>query len=224
VSADPRVPVPPADDVALAALDYVIVDVETTGGSPDRGHRVTEVGAIRMDRHGTVLDELSTLVDPGRPIPRAVTHLTHITQDMVAAAPPFEEIAPAFQRVSAGAVFVAHNAPFDHRFLTAELKRADFAGLRGRQLCTVRLARRTVPEIRRRSLDALLYFFGIPCEPRHRAFSDARATADLLLKLLDRVEGQGVDTWNGLQELLNRKATRKKRSALPRSMDWPEWA
>jgi len=143
---------------------------------------------------------------------------------MVAAAPRFEEIAPDFQRVTAGAVFVAHNAPFDRRFLKAELVRANYTGLRGRQLCTVRLARKTVPEIRRRSLDALLYFFAIPCEPRHRAFSDARATADLLLRLLDRAQDQGVSTWNGLQELLNRKAPRRKRSALPRSMDWPEWA
>jgi DNA polymerase III subunit epsilon len=200
------------------------VDVETTGGSPDRGHRVTEVGALRIDRKGTVLDELSTLVDPERPIPRAITHLTHITQDMVASAPRFEEIVPAFQRVTAGAVFVAHNAPFDRRFLTAELERTDYTGLRGRQLCTVRLARRTVPEIRRRSLDALLYFFAIPCEARHRAMSDARATAHLLVKLLDRAEDQGVETWNGLQELLSRKGLRPRRSALPRSMDWPEWA
>ncbi|MEJ2679416.1 MAG: exonuclease domain-containing protein, partial [Gemmatimonadota bacterium] len=211
MSGDPRVPVAPADDVALAALEYVVVDVETTGGSPDRGHRVTEVGAIRIDRSGTVLDELSTLVNPERPIPRAITHLTHITQDMVASAPRFEEIVPAFQRVTAGAVFVAHNAPFDHRFLASELERTDFTGLRGRQLCTVRLARRTVPELRRRSLDALLYFFAIPCEARHRAMADARATAHLLVKLLDRAEDQGVDTWNALQELLIRKAPRPRR-------------
>lgn len=211
-------------DPALDELHYAVVDVETTGGTPARGHRITEVAAYRIDRRGRVLDELRTLVNPERPIPRGITRLTRITQAMVDEAPRFSEIAPTLQRVMANAVFVAHNAPFDRRWLKAELSRANYAGPSGRVLCTVQMARKLVPEIKGRSLDALIHFFGIPCEARHRAWADARATVTLLLKLFERVEAHDIWTWEPLQALLQQKAKRKKRSALPRSMDWPESA
>jgi DNA polymerase III subunit epsilon len=126
--------------------------------------------------------------------------------------------------VMAGAVFVAHNAPFDLRFVEWEMRRGDFGAPRGRVLCTARLARRTMPELRSRSLDSLLHFYGIPCDARHRARGDAVATADVLVRLLDRAEEEGIGTWSALQELLRRRKPRARRSALPRSMEFPEWA
>ncbi len=213
-----------AVDPVLETLEYVVVDCETTGGSPGRGHRITEIAAVRVDRRGRIQDELRSLVNPVRPIPRAVTRLTNITEDMVVAAPLFVELAPRLQQVMAGAVFVAHNAPFDLRFIEWEMKYGDFGPPRGRILCTARLARQTLPELRSRSLDSLIHFYGIHCDPRHRAYPDAVATADVLVRLLDRAEEEGIGTWAALEKLMGRRKARRKRSALPRSMEYPEWA
>ena len=215
---------PPEPDPLLDRLEYVVVDCETTGGAPSRGHRVTEIAALRVDRRGRVLDEFQTLVNPYRRVPSMITRLTNITQEMVDAAPPFLEIAPRLQEILAGAVFVAHNAPFDLRFVEMEMKRGEYGGPRGRLLCTARLARKMMPELRSRSLDALIHFYGIPCDARHRAYGDARATVDVLVRLLDRAEEQGIGTWSALDEVLRKRKARKKRSALPQSMEFPEWA
>lgn len=216
---------PPAvDDPPLHTLEYAVLDCETTGGSPGRGDRVTEVAVLRVDRDGRILDEFATLVNPVRPIPRGITRITNIDADMVADAPLFPEIAPRLQQVLAGAVFVAHNAPFDHRFIEWEMKRGDYGPPRGKVLCTARLARKMLPEMRSRSLDALIHRWGIPCEPRHRAYPDARATVEILVRLLDLAAEQGIGGWADLDTLLKRRKKRKKRSALPRSMEFPEWA
>jgi single-strand DNA-binding protein len=134
------------------------------------------------------------------------------------------EIAPRLQQILAGGVFVAHNAPFDLRFVEWEMKRGDFGGPKGRVLCTARLARKMVPQLRSRSLDSLIHYYGIACDARHRAYGDARATVHLLVRLLDLVEEQGAGTWADLDALLSRRKPRPKRSALPRSMEYPEWA
>lgn len=212
------------EDPALDALEYVVVDCETTGGSPGRGHRITEIAAIRVNRQGRILDEVESLVNPVRPIPRTITRITNITESMVSTAPLFVELAPRLQQLLAGAVFVAHNAPFDLRFVEWEMKRGDYAGPKGRVLCTARLARKMMPEMRSRSLDALIYFYGLHCEPRHRAYPDARATVDVMVRLLDRAEEQGLGTWAALDRALHQRKKRKKRSALPQSMEYPEWA
>lgn len=212
------------DDPRLDGLEYAVVDCETTGGSPGRGHRVTEIAAIRVDRAGTILDEFNTLTNPFRSIPLGITRITNISDGMVLDAPAFVDVAPRVQEVLAGAVFVAHNAPFDLRFVEWEMRRGDFGPPRGKVLCTARLARKVVPEMRSRSLDALIYRWGIPCEPRHRAYPDARATVDVLVRLLDRAEEQGIDGWADLDALLRKRKKRKKRSSLPRSMEFPEWA
>lgn len=215
---------PRADTVALDALEYAVVDCETTGGSPARGHRVTEIAAIRVDRGGEVLDEFASLVNPFRSIPRPITRITHIDDDMVLDAPAFVDVAPRIQEVLAGAVFVAHNAPFDLRFVEWEMKRGDFGPPKGKVLCTARLARRVMTEMRSRSLDALLHRWDIPCEPRHRAYPDARATVEVLGRLLDRAEEQGIGSWAQLDALLRTRKKRRKRSSLPQSMEFPEWA
>ena len=215
---------PTVEDPPLHTLEYAVVDCETTGGSPARGHRITEIAAIRVDRDGNLLDEFTTLVNPERVIPRGITRVTHIDAEMVLAAPLFPEIAPRVQQVLAGAVFVAHNAPFDHRVIEWEMRRGDFGPPRGKILCTAALARKMAPEMRSRSLDALIHRWDIPCEPRHRAYPDARATVDILVRLLNIAADQGIGGWAELQRELKRRKKRAKRSALPRSMEFPEWA
>ncbi|CAN5793921.1 hypothetical protein BH23GEM9_BH23GEM9_27680 [soil metagenome] len=201
-------------DTPIRALEYAIVDVETTGGSFGRGHRITEIAAVRLSGDGRVVDEYRTLVNPERPIPFYITALTSITGQMVADAPRFAEVSGAVAGVLRGAVFVAHNAAFDWRFVSAELDRAGVP-LSGRTLCTVRLARKVVPEVRSRSLDSLAFFFNIPNAARHRAYGDAVATAELFRRLLDRLDSLEVTHWQQLEQLLRQRAKRRKRRANP---------
>jgi DNA polymerase-3 subunit epsilon len=203
----------------IRELEYVVVDVETTGGAPSRGHRMTEFGAVRMRGDGTIIDEYESLVNPMRHIPAFITDLTSITPQMAYNAPLFGEIAENVRAILDGAVFVAHNAPFDRRFVGMELGRVGVP-MFNRTLCTVRLARKTVTEVQARSLDSLQYFFGIENYARHRAMGDARATALIFRKLLDRLDEHEVTRWNELESFLRRRPKkRKKRVASPQPVE-----
>jgi DNA polymerase-3 subunit epsilon len=203
--------------IRLQDLEYVVVDVETTGGG--LGHRITEIAAVRVDMHGKVLHEYATLVNPVRSIPAAITALTHITGDMVRVAPRFEEIASEVRALLDGRIFVAHNAAFDWGFISDELTRTTGRPLSGKRLCTVRLARKVVPEISRRSLDSLSYFFNVVNEARHRAFGDARATARVFRKLMDRVRDREIETWQQLEHMTLRRSQRRQRTAMPTGIE-----
>jgi len=200
----------------LDSLSFVVVDLETTGGSPLGGDRITEVGAVTI-RNGQIGEVYETLVNPLRPIPPAVTALTRITWGMVRNAPTFCEIAPRVADVLHGHVFVAHNAAFDWRFLSTELARDAGRTLEGERLCTVRLARAVVPHLRRRSLDALQFHFGIENHARHRAGGDALATAKVLLRLLECARERGCGTLEDLRHLTRRIPSRgrRRRRGLP---------
>jgi DNA polymerase III epsilon subunit family exonuclease len=222
---DESPPTPPSrpieEDTPLRELEYAVVDVETTGGSGAFGHRVTEVGVVCLRGDGRFLGELRTLVNPHRPIPATIRRLTNISQAMVEEAPDFSEIADAVQAALGGRVLVAHNAGFDWRFLHNEFTLCRRRLRASTRLCTVRLSRRLVPEVRSRSLDALSRYFGIPNEARHRAWGDARATAALLVRLIERAEERAAPTLGDVRVLLRPKERRsRRRSALPRSMDW----
>ena len=203
----------------LDSLHYVVVDVETTGAGFTLGHRITEVCIVHMRGDGRVLDEFGTLVNPERPIPRMITELTHISGAMVRKAPRFRDIAGEVRERLQGKIFVAHNAGFDWRFLSMELQMALGEPLRGRMLCTVRMARKLVPEMPRRSLDALSWYFGVHNEARHRAFGDARATAEVFGRMMQRAGERQVTGWNELQKLLYARAPRRKRLSTPQSFD-----
>lgn len=210
----------PRAAASLLEEEWAVVDVETTGVSPDRGDRVTEIAAVRVTG-GEVRDHFCTLVNPERPIPARITGLTGITNRMVADAPRFREVAHRVAGAMEGRVFVAHNASFDWRFVRAEMDRATGRVPEGRQLCTVRLARKLLPHLPSRSLGALAEYFGVPLESHHRALDDALATARLLLRMTEMLEERGVEDWAGVEALLKRRAARRppRRTGAPRSMD-----
>lgn len=162
---------------------YAIVDIETTGGYADN-HRITEI-AIYHHNGIEVTDHFYTLVNPGRKIPYYITGLTGITTEMVAEAPPFEEIADSIMSLLEGRVFVAHNAHFDYSFLKKEF---ELAGInwQSKKLCTVRLSRKIIPGLRSYSLGSLAESLGVGIKNRHRAGGDAEATAKIFSKLLNR--------------------------------------
>ena len=186
---------------SLDSLSYVVVDVETTGGSPLGGDRITEFCAVTV-ANGRIASVFETLINPQRPIPPAVTRLTRITWDMVRNAPTIRDVAPRIADALRGHVFVAHNASFDWRFVTSELSRYAGQEVVGEKLCTVRLARAVVPAIKRRSLGSLSYYYGIENHARHRAGGDALATAKVLLRLLDAARERGCETLDDLRTLI----------------------
>jgi DNA polymerase-3 subunit epsilon len=209
---------PVVSAASLLEEEWVVVDVETTGGAPERGHRVTEIAAVRVSG-GEIVERYSTLVNPERRIPRMITDLTGITDGMVQSAPRFHEVAPRVVGALEGRVFVAHNAAFDWRFVSHELERSLGRTLDGRRLCTVRLARRLLPQLPSRSLDGLAEYFGLEIASRHRALDDAEATARVLLRFVEMLAEREIVDWDGVQTLLEKRAPRRKPRRTPRSMD-----
>jgi len=196
---------------ALSALTYVVVDVETTGGSPARGDRIIEVAAVRVER-GRVTEEFSTLVNPGRTLSPWISRLTGITPTMLRGAPPFSDVAAQVCEHLRAGVFVAHNASFDWRFLVEEMRRARAMMPEGPRLCTLRLARRALPGVRRLGLDSLAQYYGLEVAGRHRACGDAAATARILLRLLSEAEKRGIETWTELAKWLGPAGNRGRYS------------
>ncbi len=184
----------------LSGVTFVVVDLETTGGSPAECG-ITEIGAVKV-RGGEVVAEFQTLVNPGAPIPAFISVLTGITDAMVADAPRIEAALPAFLEFAAGAVLVAHNARFDVSFLKAAAARTerDWPGFA--VLDTVHLARQLVrrDEAPNHRLGSLARLFRSTTTPDHRALHDARATVDVLHGLIERVGNLGV---HSLEELLD---------------------
>jgi DNA polymerase III epsilon subunit family exonuclease len=202
----------------LSEQEWVVVDVETTGGSPGHGDRIIEIGAVRVVG-GRLADRYVTLVNPRRPLPPPITSLTGILERDVARAPTFEQIVPELTEVLSGRVFVGHNASFDWRFLCAEMERSSGQTLVGRRLCTLRLARRLLSHVPSRALGALAHHCGIDMEVHHRALDDAVATARLLVRFLDDLYEREVDDWDALQAFFRVRPAKRRRTAMPQPMD-----
>ena len=151
---------------------YAVIDLETTGfGNTDR---VVEIGVVVIDpADGSIIDEFDTMLNPSRDL--GATHIHGITATMVESAPTFADVSGALARVLGGNIMVAHNLPFDRRFLVNEFTRAGITIDTGDGLCTLQLSGE--------KLNAACERRGIMLEHQHRALADARATAQLLLTL-----------------------------------------
>ncbi len=157
---------------------YTVIDVETTGLSPERNDRVLEVGVVYVSDEGQIQDSWSTLVNPGRDV--GPTRIHGITASDVLNAPRFEDLAPYVLRAVAGRTIVAHNAPFDLRFLAHELRRAGLGeGERPSALCTMQWSTAYLDAPSRRLIDCC-HASGIQLDNAHSALADATATAQLL--------------------------------------------
>jgi len=181
------------DAIPLDDVSFVVVDLETTGGSPV-DDAITEIGAVRfrgVERTGS----FQSLVDPMRPIPHYIARLTGIDDRLVAGAPSLAQVLPSFLEFARGAVIVAHNASFDMGFLNANLLRLDYQPLPAPAVCTAKLARRLVwPDVPNVKLRTLASYFRTRTEPVHRALEDAEATGEVLQGLLDVGRHLGIHT------------------------------
>jgi DNA polymerase-3 subunit epsilon len=168
----------------------VFVDIETNGGSGERG-RITEIALIRVE-NGEVVEEYTTLINPGGSIPYWITQLTGITNNDVADAPYFDEVAGEIYRILNGAIFVAHNVRFDFSFVKRQLEATGYA-FRPKLFCTVRMSRRLYPEHKGHSLEKIIARHNISVDDRHRAYADAKAILDFTKLAINE---QGVDAFH----------------------------
>jgi len=194
---------------ALDGCRFAVVDVETTGTRARRGDRIIEIAVVSAEAQ--VL--FHTLVNPGIPVPPFVGSLTGITDGMLREAPSFDAVVDGLLDALRDTVFVAHNARFDWAFVSAEVERARGLLLQGPRVCTMRLARRLLPDLPRRNLDTVSYHFGITIEGRHRAVGDAVAAARVLHRLLGLAKERGAVTLADLLAIGSRLSATGKTAA-----------
>jgi DNA polymerase III epsilon subunit family exonuclease len=175
----------------LNQTDFVVVDVETTG-SKTPPSKIIEIGAYRISK-GHIVTEFETLVNPEVNIPSFISSLTGITNSMVKDAPLFSDIVLQWLDFIDDAVLVAHNAPFDIRFLNHEISQI-FPGRKmcNTHLCTLSLSRRTLQGLLNYRLHTVAEHLSIPIFNRHRAGGDALATAKILLHILKLLDQHNV--------------------------------
>lgn len=190
----------------------VFIDIETNGGNGDRG-RITEIALIRVE-NGEITEEYSTLVNPGTAIPYWITKLTGITNEDVADAPYFDEVAGELYRILDGAIFVAHNVRFDFSFVKRQLEAVGYT-FRPKLFCTVRMSRALYPEHKGHSLEKIIARHGIQTKDRHRAYADARAIYDFTQLAINQ---KGIDAFEASVAL------QMKTKTLPPNVDEAQFA
>jgi len=168
---------------------YAIVDIETTGGYA-AANGITEI-SIHVFDGNKVVEKFETLINPRLPIPRYIQAMTGISDEMVANAPEFEEVAPTIYNILSDKIFVAHNVNFDYSFVKSQLQECGFA-LNSKKLCTVRLSRKILPGFPSYSLGNLCHLLGISMRNRHRAGGDTEATVKVFQQLLQKDKEQFI--------------------------------
>jgi len=168
-------------------LPVIVLDFETSGLSPQYGDRAIEIGAVLIENN-MVIDRFQSLMNPGFGISSFIEAYTGITNDMVAAAPPCEEVMEQFAAFMGEHPLVAHNASFDRRFLDAEL---GFIGKSrsSSMACSMLAARRVYPNAPNHQLGTLVRYCGIPTDGTfHRALADAEMTGRLWIAMIDEIK------------------------------------
>ena len=158
--------------------EYIVLDLETTWLTPYR-EWITEIAAIKC-KNWNIIDEFQTLVNPEIHIPKWIVKLTWITNEMVAEAPKINEIMPRFSNFLWNDIIVWHNVSFDFRFLNYYHYKCIWAYLENETLCTLKIARKLLPELPNKKLWTICAYFWIINEKAHRAMWDTRATLKIL--------------------------------------------
>jgi DNA polymerase-3 subunit epsilon len=187
--------------VSIWESPFLVVDVETNGSDPLK-NRITEIACLKV-QGGEIIEEYSSLVNPHQFIPPFISQMTGITNEMAFKAPEAKVVVPHLKRLMPDdkTIFVAHNVKFDWSFVRHTFMRENESLDELNQLCTYKLARKLLPNDMKKNVGALATFFNINMKNRHRAFDDAKATALILLELLEIAESEhGI---NSLHELLS---------------------
>ena len=195
---------------AIEDTTFVVFDLETFGLNSHK-NEIIEIGAIKLK--GTrIIDTFSSFVNPNKIIPKKISELTHITQDMVDNAPTIEDVLPKFLEFTKDAVMVAHNSAFDMGFIRREAKKYLGIDYKPPVIDTLQMARDLYPDLKGYNLDRLNKTFKLSLENHHRAIDDAQSTAKLFIMFLEKYLENGVvnvEDMNGAFPLnIQKQATR----------------
>lgn len=195
---------------AIEDTTFVVFDLETFGLNSHK-NEIIEIGAIKLK--GTrIIDTFSSFVNPNKIIPKKISELTHITQDMVDNAPTIEDVLPKFLEFTKDAVMVAHNSAFDMGFIRREAKKYLGLDYKPAVIDTLQMARDLYPDLKGYNLDRLNKTFKLSLENHHRAIDDAQSTAKLFIMFLEKYLENGVvnvEDMNGAFPLnIQKQATR----------------
>ncbi|MCA1063156.1 ATP-dependent DNA helicase DinG [Rossellomorea aquimaris] len=180
----------------------VVIDLETTGNSPKKGEKIIQISAVIIE-NGSIIDQFTSFVCPGKPIPAFIEELTGINDEMVKDAPGFHEIAPKILELLDHGVFVAHNVQFDLSFLQGELEEAGYNPFTGPAFDTVELAKIALPSADSFKLTELSNSLKLSHVRPHQADSDAYVTAELLLYFMEELSKLPLVTLENLYSLSN---------------------
>lgn len=169
------------ENIPIEEAEYSVFDFETTGTSA-KFDKVIEIGIVKI-KNGKIVDTYSSFINPGREIPYFITTMTGIKNEHVYNAPYFEDIADEIKDFFGDSVLVAHNLQFDKSFLKSELLQIGKDYFENQEICTLKIARKLLPELKSKSLGSLVSHFRILHKGVHRALGDAKATAEILLKM-----------------------------------------
>ena len=169
----------------LKGKTFVVLDFETTGTLPQED-KITEIGAVKMV-DGKIVEKFATMINPERKIPELIVELTGITDEMVADAPKFEEVAGDLYKFCHGSIIIAHNLPFDYAFLKNMSKPLNYI-YSNRGIDTVAFARAVLPQLGHHKLNNICEHFGIELV-HHRAYNDAYATAQAFIEMV-KIKGE----------------------------------
>jgi len=180
--------------------EYVIFDVETTGLSPQRGDRIVEIAAVRV-KGLKIVDTFESLINPRQELSEEVQAIHNITNDMLAGAPPAEEILPQMIDFIRGGCLVGHNVKFDLNFLCFQLSQI------GRKLSeetpaldTLKMAKVLLPHLTSFRLKHVAHFLGAICETTHRALPDVNLTTQVMRRLMDIADTRQIKTFDQLHK------------------------
>jgi DNA polymerase-3 subunit epsilon len=192
-------------------IPFVAVDLETTGSTPP-ADRIIEIGAAKIENFKLV-GSYRSFVNPCRSLPPFITRLTGIAEEDLIPESPSKDVLPSFLNFLGDAVIVAHHAPFDHKFLSCEVREMLGVQLSNPVICTCKLARRILHFLPSKGLDAVTQFLGIHVNGRHRALGDAEATAKIFVVFLKYLEEKGITTFAELLAFQEKgKSARASRS------------
>jgi len=187
---------------SIDTLDYIILDIETTGLEPTQDE-ITEIGALKTK--GKELQTIfSELIKPKGIISPKITELTGIDSEMVKDAPPAQDVLPRFVEFIGDAVLIAHNAEFDLGFIKHHLKKLNNMEISNSIACTVRIGRYLLPDLPNHKLHTIAAHFGFKVENRHRAIGDAELTFQVWDKFIDMLKEKGIITKRDLDALVSR--------------------
>ena len=197
-------------DLPLLDTEYVVFDTETTGFNAAGGDQMIEIGAVKI-KNGEITDKFDELIDPKRPIPKKITELTNITDEMVKGKESEEEVTKKFLSWAGVAPMVAHNAKFDISFIEMSMKKYNLGEFKNTVIDTLELSRTMDQGYARHSLSALVSRYNVDFdeEGHHRADYDAEGTAKVFYKMLQKLANQNFKKISDLDRLISKDEIHK---------------